>query len=153
MRVQKRLLALVLALLTICSLAVTAFADGDGQYSITWVYEDHTIVDWYNEGETVFSRDATLSDGSRGEWSTNKDAESAPAVSPVPKTMPAEDLTFYAKKPFNWSNIVLPGVNNIVTNLLSKEYWQEKSPLFWVFPYVYYNLIAFFGSIFNSFFS
>lgn len=152
MKLLKRTVAIVLALLTIASISTSAVAakSDNGAYSITWVYEDRTVVDWYDEGETIIVREAILADGSTGGWSTSNDAEKAPLPSPVPETMPAENLMFYAKKSAVSGVIdhVIGQVEDIV-RILTKEYWKERLPVLWVFPYVWYNLVAFFARLFG----
>lgn len=156
MKTMKKTLAILLTVLIVCSVGIIAFAAESNTvtYSVTWVYEDHTDVDQYAEGESITVPEAILSDGSTGAWATDKDAEKAPILSPVPKTMPAQSLTFYAKKSFASDAVdhvidhVIDQVDQIVEQQLSKEYWKNRLPLLWVFPYVWYHLVYFFTNLF-----
>ena len=98
--------------------------------------------------QSVSSGTATLSDGSIGGWSTNPNAEKAPALSPVPKTMPAQDLIVYAKKSFA-SGMADDILNSLREKSLSKEFWKAQYPLFWVFPYIWYHIFYFFSDLFH----
>ena len=148
MKRTTKAIAILLAVIMLCCTGMTAFAavKDNVTYSITWVYENETIVDRYHEGDTIQVREATLSDGSIGGWSTDSSAEKAPMQSPVPETMPAQDLTFYAKKSFV-SGITDVIIGSLQDKFLSKEFWQAQSPLFWVFPYIWYQIVFFFSNL------
>ena len=149
MKIKIKAVAVLLAVILLCFTGVTVYAAADDEtYSITWVYEKESMVDLYHEGEAIQVREATLSDGSIGGWSTNPNAEKAPALSPVPKTMPAQDLIFYAKKSFA-SGMADDILNSLREKSLSKEFWKAQYPLIWVFPYIWYHIFYFFSDLFH----